>query len=91
MPGHCKGKGGAGKAAGAPLLHGDVLVVNSDPLACRPAEAGLLLQSAVLLVVQLLKLSSPSLLSHLKKKKKKHLTCFCIHRGAETLLNEGHK
>ncbi len=48
-----------------PLLHGGVLVVAGDPLACWPAQAGLLLQSSILLMVQLLQLRTPSLLTHL--------------------------
>ena len=42
-----------------------MLVVASDPLAGRPAQAGLLLQSSVLVMIQLLKLSPASLLPHL--------------------------
>lgn len=53
------------QAVSRPLLHGGVLVVYGDPLACWPSQAGLLLQSAVLFMVQLLQLSSASLLTHL--------------------------
>ena len=53
------------RSGGAPLLHGSVLVVAGDPLAGRPSQAGLLLQSSILFVVQLLQLSSASLLAHL--------------------------
>ena len=53
------------RTGAAPLLHGSVLVVAGDPLAGWPSQAGLLLQSSILFVVQLLQLSSPSLLAHL--------------------------
>ena len=53
------------QAVSRPLLHRGVLVVYGDPLACWPSQAGLLLQSAVLFMVQLLQLSSASLLTHL--------------------------
>jgi len=53
------------RTGAAPLLHGSVLVVAGDPLTGWPSQAGLLLQSSILFVVQLLQLSSPSLLTHL--------------------------
>ena len=49
-----------------PLLHWRMLVVAGDPLACWPAQAGLLLQSAVLVMIQIFKLCTPSLLPHLQ-------------------------
>ncbi len=56
---------GMHRSGAAPLLHGSVLVVAGDPLAGWPSQAGLLLQSSILFVVQLLQLGSPSLLAHL--------------------------
>ena len=53
------------RSGAAPLLHGSMLVVAGDPLAGWPSQAGLLLQSSILFMVQLLQLSSPSLLAHL--------------------------
>lgn len=42
------------QAVRSPLLHGDVLIVHSDPLAGWPAQTGLLLQSPILIMVQVL-------------------------------------
>ncbi len=37
------------RTGAAPLLHGSVLVIAGDPLAGWPSQAGLLLQSSILL------------------------------------------